>query len=122
MQSEWIIGFFIVLIIIQLFMLMGLNKNRRIPERNYKNKKCNKCSNCFKEFYSADPSVTTVLQQIYNNNVNKYLNLYRQNTRDVNLKLTLSQIVSAGEKIGKSKEDIKNQLVENGVNGNDISF
>lgn len=122
MQSEWIIGFLILLIVVQLFMMMGISMDK--TDKKSKVKKCIPCNNnknnennkYFKESYTTDTAALgRVFREIYENNINKYERLYKENVINTNLNDTLSQIVSAGEKIGKTKEDIKKDLEAKGV-------
>lgn len=122
MQSEWIIGFLILLIMIQLFMLMDIStgkKSKKSKKESTPNQwnECNKCdtNRCFKESYT---SLANVFRQIYDNNMDKYVKLYQQNPVHLDLDPTLTQIVSSGEKIGKNKEEIKKELKEKGININ----
>ena len=43
MQSEWIIGFLILLIVVQLFMMMGVSMDK--TDKKSKVKKCIPCNN-----------------------------------------------------------------------------
>lgn len=113
MQSEWIISFFIILIIIQIFIILGITQRKK-RTKSYKKK-------CFKEsFDSTNTTLLAVFQKVYDENINRYMDLKSKNANGFDLNESLKQIVLAGEKLGKSKDEIKKELDGKGLKNIDI--